>query len=107
MNKQRVALVFSVLFIAIAILGQAQDIEKGDEYLNKKDYQNALSSYFIALRKDKSSALAHFKIGYAYLQTETKAQGITFLEKAYKIDPEVDSKILFYLALAYQSNLQY
>lgn len=107
MNKQRFALGFSILFAAISSLCQAQDTERGDQYFEKKDYKNALASYFLALRNDKSSASVHFKIGYTYLQTETKALSITYLEKAYRIDPEVDQKILYYLGIGFQSDLQY
>jgi outer membrane protein OmpA-like peptidoglycan-associated protein len=109
MNKPRIVLIFFAFLLAVTE-GRSQTTEllaKGDSYVRQKDYQSALSLYFRALRQEPASATVLYKIGYTYLQTETKGQAITFLEKAYKIDSEVDPKILYYIGVAYQSSLQY
>lgn len=108
MNKKSIAVIFFTLFFSLQGFSQnAETLAKGDSYYRRKDYQNALTFYFQALRQNPTSASVLYKIGYTYLQTETKAQSITFFEKAYKIDPFVDPQILYNLGMAYQSNLQY
>jgi outer membrane protein OmpA-like peptidoglycan-associated protein len=45
---------------------------------------------------------ANFKLGMTYLYTERKAQALPYLEKAYKIKPDVDEDFDYHIGLAYQ-----
>jgi outer membrane protein OmpA-like peptidoglycan-associated protein len=116
MNKKCLALIFSALFILSFAFSQKKEPEvkdsyyfrdMGDKAMEIKDYPNALTNYFQALRFSKSDPVMLFKIGFAYLQTENKGMAVSYLEKAYKTDPEVDPKIIYHLATAYQGDLQY
>jgi outer membrane protein OmpA-like peptidoglycan-associated protein/tetratricopeptide (TPR) repeat protein len=117
MNKKCLALIFSALFILNFGFSQKKESEvvkdsyyfrdMGDKAMEAKDYQTALTNYFQALRFSKSDPVMLFKIGYAYLQTENKGMAVSYLEKAYKTDPEVDPKIIYHLATAYQADLLY
>ncbi len=106
MYKSLAALIFLLASLTVAF-PQSDPLVKGDQLYEKKDYQNALVAYYQALRVAKNDPLILFKIGYTYLQTETKGLASSFLEKAYKLDPQIDPKIVYYLGVAYQSNLQF
>lgn len=106
MNRRSILFVFLVMVLALKGFSQSY-AEEGDRYFDSKDYKNALASYFKALHTSRNNPVLFFKIGYTYLHTETKSQAITFLEKAYKMDPAIHHEILFYLGMAYQSSLQY
>lgn len=106
MIRKLILFVFFVIFFTVSGFSQSYTAE-GDRFFDSKDYKNALASYFKALHGSRTNPTIYFKIGYTYLHTETKSQAITFLEKAYKMDPEINHEILFYLGMAYQSNLQY
>lgn len=98
-----------VVMLTLTINGYSQmsNWEKGDDFYEKKDYKNALTYYFLALREYKSDPRLLYKIGLSYLNTEDKGQAVSFLQKAYKINPEVDPEILYQMGIAYQSSLQY
>lgn len=106
MIRKITPLVFCLALLTFS--GYAQSpMTEGDRYFDNKDYKNALASYFKALHNSRNNPMIYFKIGYTYLHTETKSQAITFLEKAYKMDPQIHYEIMFYLGMAYQSSLQY
>lgn len=107
MNKLSIACVLLTFLCASIGICQSNFTAKGDELFKSRDFAGALTQYFLALRQDPTSANVNFKIGITYLQTETSELGVSFLEKAYKTDPQIDSKILHYLGVAYQSSHQY
>lgn len=99
---------FALCLVLLTFCGYAQSpVAEGDRFFDNKDYKNALASYFKALHNSRTNPMIYFKIGHTYLHTETKSQAITFLEKAYKMDPQIHYEIMFYLGMAYQSSLQY
>jgi outer membrane protein OmpA-like peptidoglycan-associated protein/tetratricopeptide (TPR) repeat protein len=124
MSKRCLILIFSALFILNFAIAQNKTKEKEKEkepekkdsfyYLRKaddafeaKDYQSALSNYFLVLRFYTDSQIL-MKIGLTYLETETKGMAVSYFEKAIKMDPEgADPKLIYYLGLAYQGDLQY
>lgn len=96
-----------LLLLSATLFGQTNYAAEGDKAYKNKDYKGALSCYFRALRSDPNNAGLFFKIGHAYLNTETAEASLSFLEKAYKLNPEVDTDILYDLAMSYQCNYQY
>src|ERR1043166_1382514 len=82
-------------------------LDKGDRAFNKKDYENALKYYLEAVNIDPNDAKVNFGIGISYLHGEKKGKAVEYLEKAYKIHPEVDLDIDYHLGMAYQNDHQY
>jgi len=91
-----------------------EHFKKGDEYLELGnqaiyDVQNpginfhlALQEYMLAYKFNPKSALLNFKIGNAYLYTNEKYKAIKYLNDAFKLNPEVDDFLYFYLGMAEQ-----
>jgi tetratricopeptide (TPR) repeat protein len=107
MKKRYLTLVLFILLFAIQGFSQNSNEEKADAFYSKNDYQNALIFYFKALRDEPKNPTLLYKIGRTQLQTEDKALAVSFLEKAYSLDPTVDNEILYNLAFAYQCEMQY
>lgn len=103
----------SILIIAwlISFSGYAQNLkeylDKGDRFLNKKDYQQALSEYLQAYESSPEDAGVNFRVGLAYLYLPTKSKALPFLEKAYTIKQDVDEDINYHLGMAYKYNYKF
>lgn len=91
-----------------------EHFKKGDEYLELGNqaiynvenpginFELALKEYMPAYKFNSKSALLNFKIGNAYLYTNEKYKAIEFLNNAYKLNPDVDDFLYFYLGMAEQ-----
>ena len=91
-----------------------EHIKKGDEFLElgneaiysvqnpRLNFHLALKEYLPAQKFNPKSALLNFKIGNAYLYTNEKYKAIDYLERAYKLNPEVDDFLYFYLGMVEQ-----
>jgi outer membrane protein OmpA-like peptidoglycan-associated protein/tetratricopeptide (TPR) repeat protein len=82
-------------------------VAKGDKLLGKGDYSNALSLYMQVLESQPEDAHLNFKIGLCHLHGEKKTKAISYLEKAYDLDPKIDLDIEYHMGLAYQYDHQY
>ncbi|MEO9533014.1 MAG: OmpA family protein [Crocinitomicaceae bacterium] len=66
------------------------------------DLGEALTHYLKANEFNPWSSILNFKIGVCYLNSNQKFNSLRHLKFAYKVNPEVDENIKFYLAQAYQ-----
>lgn len=85
--------------------GQAakESLAKADRFFEKKDYENALKNYRDALTLDPDDAGLNYKTGICYFNSEDASQAAFYLEKALKLDPQVDAFIHYHLGMAYQA----
>lgn len=82
-----------------------QEIKEGDFYFYdgaSSDLSLALSHYLKAQVFNPYSSMLNFKLGVCYLYSNQKFSSLQYLEFAYRVYPEVDPNIRFYLAQAYQ-----
>lgn len=86
-----------------------KQFDKGDEYYRtgKPGYNRALDLYLKVYEFNPKNADLNFKIGMCYLNTIKKSNAVTYLEKAFSLDPKVDARIVYFLARAYHLNLQF
>src|SRR5687768_12243236 len=105
-SKTLTATIFAALCVSTSF-AQKDLIDKGDRLYAKKDYENALKMYLDAVNSAADDPTLNFKIGVSYLYTEKKSFAVPYLEKAYKIKPEVDIDIDYHLGMAYQNDHQY
>lgn len=105
MDKRFISAFFLVL---VSLAGYGQDsMDKGDKAYNKKDYQEAIKNYLSVIQGQPDNPELNFKLGMSYLYTLTKSKAAPYLEKAYKLKPEVDPDIDYHLGMAYQNNHQF
>jgi outer membrane protein OmpA-like peptidoglycan-associated protein/tetratricopeptide (TPR) repeat protein len=96
------------LYLVVLVAGPLYaQVEKGDRLYAKKDYENALKVYLDIAGGNSDDPVLNFKIGVSYLYTEKKSLAVPYLEKAYRIKPEVDEDIDYHLGMAYQNDHQY
>lgn len=96
-----------------------ESIKAGDEFLELgneatytvkspgNNYKLALKEYHKAYKLNPKSAELNFKMGNAYLYTNEKYKALNYLEKAEKLNPEVDNFLDFYLGMAKQLDLNF
>ena len=94
-------------------------IKKGDEFLEVgneaiyavlspgNNFKAALQEYEVAYKLNNKNAELNFKMGNAYLYTNEKYRALKHLEKAEKLDPDVDTFLDFYLGMAKQLNMDF
>ncbi len=81
------------------------EIKEGDFYFYdgaSSDLTLALDHYLKAQAFNPYSSMLNFKVGVCYLYSNQKFRSLQYLEFAYRVFPEVDPNIRFYLAQAYQ-----
>ncbi|MEX1238237.1 MAG: OmpA family protein [Cyclobacteriaceae bacterium] len=82
-------------------------LAKGDRDYHRKDFENALKNYLAALELDADDALTNLRVGLSYLNEEGFSRAVTYLQKAYDLNPSVDTNIDYHLGMAYQGDQQY
>jgi len=85
------------------------NIKKGDEFfkVGTNMYYRALDFYIKANDFNPENALLNYKIGTSYLYSPFKQKSLAHLEKARKLNPEVDNRLNFYLGRAYHLRMQW
>jgi len=66
------------------------------------DLTIALGHYLKAQEFNPYSSMLNYKIGVCFLYSNQKFNSLQYLEFAYRVNPEVDPSVRFYLAQAYQ-----
>lgn len=82
-----------------------KEIKLGDLHFyngSSDDLSLALSHYMKAQEFNPYSSMLNYKIGVCLLYSNQKFRSLEYLKFAYKVNPEVDPSIKFYLAQAYQ-----
>jgi len=87
-------------------------ISAGDEFYNRDDPQwhyHAIPYYLSANKFNPDNAMLNYKIGACYLSPVApfKTMAIPYLEKAYKMNPNVAPDIHYMLGRAYHVNMQW
>ena len=82
-----------------------KEIKLGDLHFydgTTTDLSYALGHYLIAQEFNPYSSILNYKIGVCFLYSNRKFNSLQYLQFAYKVNPEVDPNVKFYLAQAYQ-----
>ena len=91
----------------VEFMASVKDIKQGDFHFfdgNKGDLNSSLYHYQRAQDFNPYSSVLNYKIGVCYLYSNQKFNALDYLKFAYKVNPEVDPNIKFYLAQAYHLN---
>src|SRR5258706_550973 len=99
---------FFVLFFTVTVTSlfcqSLKDlVSTGDKFYSKKNYSGAVKAYSGALAINPDEATLNFKLGLAYLYSDTKSKAATFIDKAYRLNPSGNPKIDYYLGIAFQN----
>lgn len=108
-SSKRTLLTSITTLIFFCAYGQSlkDHLQKGDRYYQRRDYGNALKNYTEALAIDGDNAQLCFKAGMSCLHELRYSEAAAFLEKAYRLQPDVDPQIHYQLATAYQADHQF
>jgi outer membrane protein OmpA-like peptidoglycan-associated protein len=85
------------------------NLKEGDEFYESGSvyYNQALEYYLKANTFNANNAQLNYRIGKCYLFSNYKFKSIPFLEKAKKLNSEVDRELNFYLGKAYHLDQQW
>ncbi|MBL7893212.1 MAG: OmpA family protein [Bacteroidia bacterium] len=86
-----------------------RNIEAGDDFYKQGEvwYKSAIEPYLKANAFNPNNAMLNFKIGKSYFNTSFKTRALPYLEKALKLDPNVDPQIHYLFGRAYHLNLEW
>lgn len=65
-------------------------------------YEKALKHYLIAQKFNPENGLLNYKIGVCYLNSPYSYKGISYIQKANKLDPACDNFMKYYLGVSLQ-----
>lgn len=82
-------------------------INNADQHYSKKNYTAALSAYLKAYEINPDDASLNFKIGLTYLYSDTKSKAALYIDKAYRLNPEVRQDIDYHLGVAFQNTNEF
>ena len=84
-------------------------IEEGDKLFEQGSifYKQAIDPYLKANAFNPNNALLNFKLGKSYMYSNYKLKSIPFLEKAIKLNPNVDPQLHYVMAKAYHLDMQW
>lgn len=92
----------AVVFLSSCGLLTGRHISRGEEYLSKRRYHEAVMEFKAAVESDPSSAQAHFGLARAYEGLKNFYETIAELQKAYNLDrfnPDIKAKLGNYYLL--------
>lgn len=106
-SGKRIKLSLTLLLGAVLLLSSCGlltggHISRGEEYLGKRRYHEAVMEFKAAVESDPSSAEAHFGLARAYEGLKNFYETIAELQKAYNLDrfnPEIKAKLGNYYLL--------
>lgn len=84
-----------------------KNIQIGDANYFKMFYSKALESYQAANKFNPNNAELNAKIGHCLMRTSERAEALTLLQKAYKLDSKMDGYFVFLLGNAFHLNNQF
>jgi len=82
-------------------------LDKGDKLFAKNDYKGALQVYHSAEKIAPNDPNVKYRIGESYLSSGAEVKALPYLEEAYRLKPEVDPDIDYFLGLALQANFHF
>src|SRR5258706_3940054 len=95
------------LCLFASVFTYAQSVKElmaeGDRLHGKKKYRDAIVVFKKALDINPDDALINFKLGLAYLYSDTKSKAAGFIDKAYRLNPKIDNRIDYHLGTAFQN----
>ncbi|MCI0751895.1 MAG: OmpA family protein [Flammeovirgaceae bacterium] len=105
------AFLASIFIVGGFIVAYGQSVKEliatGDKYQSKKNYKNAIKAYADALAINPDEATLNFKLGLAYLYSDTKSKAAAYIDKAYRLNPAINPKIDYHLGIAFQNTNEF
>lgn len=86
-----------------------KSIDEGNKFFEQSQvlWKDAIPFYLKANDFNPNNAMLNYKLGAAYLHSAEKGKALEYLEKASKLNPNVDPKLNFFLGQAYHLNLDF
>lgn len=110
------SLVFCLIFNLIGgtAFGQTDSVALAEEYFNLGmevfDYthrKQATELFTLSTQMNPGNARAQFMAGQSIMLTVNKEKSLPYFKTAWKLDPNVDEDILFYIGQAYHHNFKF
>ncbi|HCW08056.1 MAG TPA: hypothetical protein DGG95_11905 [Cytophagales bacterium] len=82
-------------------------LDKGDRFFGRGDFRSALQNYEAAEKMAPKDAKTKYRIGHVYLSLSNEVKALPYLEEAFKLQPDVDPDIDYFLGIALQANFRF
>ena len=109
MMKKFAFIFFLLSFVASDLPAQSYKklLKKGGKHYKRGEINRALEYYLEAEKLEPGNVELNLHIGRAYLLSDYKHYALPYISKVYKLAPDQDQDILFYLGLACQYNYMF
>lgn len=86
-----------------------KSIQEGDEFYDAGfgTFAVARDHYLFANQYNSNNAELNYKIGICYLYSDDKQEAISYLQKAYELDPGISVEIFYLMGRAYHLNEEF
>lgn len=82
-------------------------LDKGDRFFGRSDYKSALINYEAAEKMAPQDARIKYRIGHVFLSLGNEVKALPYLEESFKLQPEVDPDVDYFLGIALQMNFRF
>jgi len=102
-----IVLTFVASFASVYGQADADAVTLADEMYGFGAKKDALEVYLQAANLNPKNAKACYMAGKCYQETTDKGKSVKYLEKAYKLDPNISPDILYFIAKGYQFDAKF
>jgi tetratricopeptide (TPR) repeat protein len=113
MNMRTLLIAFICSIVSVTVHRAHAQADKmlvnlGNEMYSYGDVEDAFDVYEQAIGMNPNNVMAYYMSGRCLLGTSSrKGESVEFFKKAYELDPEVSSKIFWYIGQGYHFNYQF
>ena len=82
-------------------------LDKGDRFFGRGDFKSAMQNYENAERIAPNDAKIKYRMGHVYLSLGNDVKALPYFEESFRIQPNVDPDIDYFLGSALQMNFRF
>jgi len=82
-------------------------LKEGETYFEQEFYEQALEPFLLAQNFNSNNAILNYKIGYCYLNSESRFKCLEYFKKSFELDREISPDIHYMIAQGFQLNYDF
>lgn len=102
---------FLFVLLIMVINANGQNIKKlvknANSFYDKALYKEAIPAFQEVLKVEPQNAEANYKLGVSYLRTIHKIKAMPYIEKVYKVNPDLEPELRYNLAVSCHFNHEF
>jgi Tol biopolymer transport system component len=79
-------------------------LKEGEAYFEEEFYEQAIEPFLLAQNFNPNNAILNYKIGFCYLNSESRYKCLEYFKKSFELDREISTDIHYMIAQGFQLN---